>query len=101
MKIYKQIDCAAENLCPVCSSILPVHPVAGRPSVYCSVACKQYSYRHRKTALRISKIEEKPLRNSKKVIGASGTVHRVSVVSQSSESPVIRNIDDLKSFFCG
>ncbi len=34
--------------CPVCARSIPPHPGAGRPRAYCSHACRQVAYRHRK-----------------------------------------------------
>jgi hypothetical protein len=54
---YSEFPESAEmDTCPVCNAIiLNLHISAGRPSVYCSDACKMKAYRQRNKALRNSK----------------------------------------------
>ena len=85
----------------------------GRPSDYCSDACKMKAYRQRKKALRNVQQDEKPiskrsnvieLSTAGKVIGVSGTVHRFPIAQQTvikAPAPYIRSFDDLQSFFGG
>lgn len=112
---YQQTDLVDRKICPVCSSPLPVHPAAGRPSVYCKEACKKRAMRLRRKVSSISLVSEKAPRISKKTIqsvvdfpvsekfvGVSGTVHAFPVTDSKpalTPAPVIRSFDDLKSFF--
>jgi hypothetical protein len=125
---FKQVDLTGEqpvndltDCCSVCASpLLNLRGDlfgAGRPSVYCSNACKMKAYRKRSKSLRNvqHQTEQKSLPVSKrsnvielstagKVIGISGTVHKFPIKPLTVikvPAPYIRSFNDLKSFFGG
>jgi hypothetical protein len=97
-----QTDWAIDKQCPVCASLLPVHPAAGRPAVYCKESCKKKALRAKQKASRISFGVVKTSRNSKKSCKTALTpVSLPSLSLFSQPAPVIRSVDDLKAFFNG
>jgi hypothetical protein len=103
------IDDHSSDTCAICPQPLPFAFGSGRPSIYCSDACKMKAYRQRKKqALRNTETNVKPLRIAQRpnvrVIGVSGTVHQFPVQSTKgfkAPAPYIRSFDELEKFFGG
>jgi hypothetical protein len=114
MSGYHQVEWIDEKLCAFCSSVLSAHVGAGRPSVYCSRSCQCKAFRHRGKTRRNSSSPKETRRNSsspketipkpdvKKVIGVSGTVHKLPVSESVDflQPPAIKSFSDFKAFFC-